>query len=76
MGRKQNIALGEKEKCQLTIKGIINRAIRQHGLRAIELQFNYLKENNKQQLPTPLNYRETVRLYELFINDYKNKLKV
>lgn len=69
--RKQDIDLIEKNECQLQLSKIIAKLIKSSGIVAAEYQIQYLKDNAEMVLPTNLNHRETVRQYELAVEDFK-----
>lgn len=73
--RKQNIFIEEKEKAQLILKLKILKLIATTGLAATEYQIDHLVANCKMRLPTILNHRETVRIYQLTVADYKRELE-
>jgi len=67
--------LSERESAQADLKKRMNGIINGKGLRTAELQVNFLLLNKKTPLPTMLNHKETLRIYQLTIQDYKNKLE-
>jgi hypothetical protein len=72
--KKQKPLLSEKESAQVQLKKLINGIINGKGLRTAELQTEFLLTNKRTPLPTTLNHKETLRIYQLTIQDYKNKL--
>lgn len=71
---KNKLPLTEKEAAQAQLKRLISGIIHNKGLRTAELQTEFLLTNKKTPLPTILNHKETVRIYQLTIQDFKNKL--
>ncbi len=72
--KKPKPALSEKEAAQAQIKKLMNGIINGKGLRTAELQVEFLLLNKKTPLPTSLNHKETLRICQLTIQDFKNKL--
>lgn len=71
----QRIAVEYKEKMQIVLKNKILKCIADSGLIAAEYQIEYLVNHPKAALPTVLNYKETLRMYQLTISDYKKMLE-
>lgn len=67
--------LPKKEAAQAELKKRMNGILNGKGLRTAELQVSFLLLNKKTPLPTYLNHKETLRIYQLTIQDYKNKLE-
>ena len=65
--------LSEKNEYQLQLGKIIAKLIRSAGIAAVEYQIQYLRSHPELELPTKLNHRETVRQYELGIEDFKKQ---
>lgn len=73
--RKQNIHPDYRESAQAALRLRILKLINENGLTAAEYQVEFIAHNPKAVLPTVLNHRETVRIYQLTIIEYKNKLE-
>lgn len=69
--RKQKMDLSEKATCQDKLKKIITKLIKNSGITTVEYQLDYLRKHPDMKLPTRLNYKETIRMYELSVEDYK-----
>lgn len=75
MSRKQKIEPTHRELCQKQLKKIMMQLIRKSGLLSAEYQVQWLADHPAADLPTDLNHRETVREYQLLIQEYKNQLQ-
>jgi hypothetical protein len=71
----QRIAAEYREKMQIVLQKKILKCIADGGLAAAEYQIQYLVNHPKTVLPTVLNYKETLRMYQLTVSDYKKKLE-
>ncbi len=72
--RKYIIHIDYREKAQEILKRKILNSIKKIGLHATEYQIEYLVSNIKTKLPTALNHRETIRIYQLTLDAYKKDL--
>lgn len=71
--RKQHMDLSEKNEYQLQLKKLITKLIKYSGITTVEYQLDYLRKHPDMKLPTKLNYRETIRMYELSVEDFKKE---
>ncbi len=71
--RKQNLAIEYKEACQAKLKKIILQVVKKEGLYAAKYQIEWLEDHPGTMLPTSLNHRETLRIYQLTLEDLNRK---
>lgn len=74
MKRRTPQWLIDQERAQEVCKNKILNTISRCGLLAAEYQLKFLIDHPRTMLPSTLNHKETVRIYQLTITEYKNKL--
>lgn len=66
------LAIKELQKATTIVKNMVKDLCKSRGIRVVELQLEFLK-NNDTILPHPLfNRAETIKIFEIGIKEYKN----